>query len=182
MGVDRYGGPVIDPTKNVIDKVEDAVKRQDDLREAESRHIREIGKIREEHTLAMMKKESERIDAIRAVDTGNVARAAEASSAAAAALATQLVATAEQNRTQVASAAAAAVTSLSAALEPIQKDIRDLRDAQSRGQGGKDETIDVRAERAGRNQYVGLWIALAAVSVAVIFGAAGIAMTLLLKG
>jgi hypothetical protein len=32
MGVDAFGGPVIDPTRNVLDKVEDSVARLDDLR------------------------------------------------------------------------------------------------------------------------------------------------------
>jgi len=32
MGVDAQGGPVIDPTANVLDKVEDSVTRLDDLR------------------------------------------------------------------------------------------------------------------------------------------------------
>lgn len=36
-GIDRYGNPVIDPTKNVLDLVQAAIKRQDDLREAEAK-------------------------------------------------------------------------------------------------------------------------------------------------
>ena len=34
MGVDSLGGPVIDPTENVISLVEAEAKRQDDLRRA----------------------------------------------------------------------------------------------------------------------------------------------------
>src|SRR5688572_11724945 len=40
-GVDAQGQPVIDPTKNVLDLVEAAMRRQDDLRHAENRAIRE---------------------------------------------------------------------------------------------------------------------------------------------
>ena len=54
-GIDAHGHRVIDPTKNVIDHVEAAVKRlddlrladkqrQDDLRDAADRHVREIGR------------------------------------------------------------------------------------------------------------------------------------------
>jgi len=49
--------PVIDPTKNVADQLNAAVKRLDDLRESDSRHIREL-----------LEKEAQRIDANRQVD------------------------------------------------------------------------------------------------------------------
>jgi hypothetical protein len=161
---DRTGAPVLDPSPNVLDWVEAAIKRQDDLRFAESEHIREIIAIRSAnedkmraaqdahaHTRAdyeekLRDKESARIDAIRAVDVGAGNRAAEVGAQAAAALAAQLVATADASRASTAAAAAASVTSLSAALEPIQKDIRDLRDAQSRGQGGKEHVVEATSE------------------------------------
>jgi len=48
MGVDAMGGPVIDPTKNVLDLTNAANKRQDDLREMYNRYIvAEIGRIEE---------------------------------------------------------------------------------------------------------------------------------------
>ncbi len=37
IGVDARGGQVIDPTKNVLDLVEAAIRRQDDLRVAEAK-------------------------------------------------------------------------------------------------------------------------------------------------
>ncbi len=40
--VDKYGGATIDPTKNVLDLVEAAIRRVDDLRMAETRRIDEI--------------------------------------------------------------------------------------------------------------------------------------------
>src|SRR6185312_9446654 len=42
IGVDSRGGQVIDPTKNVLDLVEASIKRQDDLRDAETRRINEL--------------------------------------------------------------------------------------------------------------------------------------------
>ena len=79
LGVDYQGNPVVDPTKNVLDLVAAAIKRQDDLREAESRHVREIAGLRAEYTAELRKAETARIDAIRAVDVGAVNRAAEVS-------------------------------------------------------------------------------------------------------
>jgi hypothetical protein len=179
LGVDAAGGPVIDPTQNVLDLVAAAITRQDDLRERDREHAKELADLTRDYEAELRKAETNRIDAIRLVDTGNVARTAETNAAAASALAAQLVATAEQNRTQVASAAAAAVTSLAAALEPIQKDIRDLRDAQARGVGGKEQTTESSA--AGR-AWLALAIAATGVFASVVLGGAAIAITLILKG
>ncbi|HEY9413122.1 MAG TPA: hypothetical protein VIQ30_00050, partial [Pseudonocardia sp.] len=75
--MDSKGQPVLDPTKNVLDLVEAAIKRQDDLREMESQHQREIGDLRHQYEKELRKAETARIDAIRAVDVGAVNRAAE---------------------------------------------------------------------------------------------------------
>src|SRR5687768_17871694 len=88
IGADAQGNPVIDPSKNVLDLVEAAIQRQDDLRAAESRHNREVAAIRDqalkdmaalraEYAGELRLKETERIDAIRAVDVQAVQRAAE---------------------------------------------------------------------------------------------------------
>lgn len=148
-----------DPTKNVESLVEAAMRRQDNLREMQALYTGEIARIRETHATyiaelrsghekELREAESGRIDAIRAVDVGAVNRAAEVAATQAGALAAQLIATAEASRVQVAAAASASVTSLAAALEPIQKDIRDLRDAQSRGQGGKEQVVETRDVRS----------------------------------
>jgi hypothetical protein len=142
--VDATGRPAVDPTRNVIAILEAAVQRQDDLREKDFAHLKEMATLRFQYEELLRTKETERIDAIRAVDVGAVNRAAEVAATQASALANQLIATAEASRVQVAAAASAAVTSLAAALEPIQKDIRDLRDAQSRGQGGKEQVVETR--------------------------------------
>jgi len=75
--------------------------------------------------------ESDRIDAIRAVDVG-----------AAAILANQVSASAEALRAQVEATRVTTAQSLAAALEPIQKDIADLRRVQYEQQGQKSAGIE----------------------------------------
>jgi len=144
--------PVIDPTQNVLDLVEAAVQRLDDLREAEAAHQREVSRLHAEHARELRLIEKDRLDAIRAVDVGAVQRAAEVQATQAGALAAQVVATADAFR-----------ASLAAALEPIQKDIRDLRDAQSRTVGGKDQGTDIRTN-------VSALIAAVGVALILVFG------------
>ncbi len=129
LGVDWYGYPAIDPTKNVLDLVAAAIERQDDLRHPVARHLRELAELRANYDQRLREAETARIDAIRSVDVGAVNRAAEVSAAQAQTLAAQVAVSAETLRTQVAAAATAASTALSAALGPIQQDIADLRRA-----------------------------------------------------
>lgn len=179
QGIDYRGNPVIDPTKNVSELFEAGMKRQDDLREKDAEYLRREMLLRAEYDERLRRAETARIDAIRAVDVGAVNRAAEVQQEAAVTLANQLAATAEASRNQVAATAAAQVTSLAAALEPLQKDIRDLRDAQSRSVGGKDQTVETRASTTGN---LGLIIAAAGVMSAFLIGISGIIITLLLRG
>ena len=159
-GVDRWGTPVVDPTKNVLDLVRAAIERQDNLREAESRHIRELATVRAEYDqqlraadqerMAMRAayedklrvQESARIDAIRAVDVGAVTRAAEVSATQAATLATQQQASADALRGQVEQARIATADALAQALAPITKSIEDLRAAQYQQQGEKSSKVE----------------------------------------
>lgn len=144
LGVDSAGLPVIDPTENVLNLVEAAVKRLDDLREAERRHTRETMEIRAQHTRDMRLAETARIDAIRAVDVGAVNRAAEVAAQVAQTLAAQVSAVAEANRAQVSAAATAQSIALANALEPMQKSIDDLRRAQYEAQGVKSNVTESR--------------------------------------
>jgi len=87
VGVDKYGGAVIDPTKNVLDLVDAAVARQDDLleaanlfMEAELRHVRLTEGLRADHARELAEKEANRLDAIRQVDVLNQTAAARAAS------------------------------------------------------------------------------------------------------
>jgi hypothetical protein len=172
IGVDAEGGAVIDPTANVLQLVEAAIKRQDDLRAAEAKHVaevlrlrgeqrvqdlehvKELGELRAYHAQELRQAEAARIDAIRAVDVGNVQRAAEVQATQASALAAQVVASAEALRNQVASAASAASIALAAALEPVQKDIADLRRAQYEAQGQKAQVVETRASSGAVVGYI----------------------------
>jgi hypothetical protein len=183
--VDAQGRPVFDPTENVKALNDASVKRADDLRQAEAkrvkaelRHVHESGRqvdrrtddlraaavkyqaaeirytqkivdLQARHAAELRVAESARIDAIRAVDVGNVQRAAEVAGAQAEAL-----------RNQVAAAAAAAATALSAALDPIQKDIADLRRAQYEAQGQKTQVVEGRANTGAIYAAVGVAVAV----------------------
>lgn len=114
IGVDKSGGPVIDPTKNVMDMVDAAISRQDDLREETNRRMdAEISNIKQmmidlkEHAKELGSAEAKRIDAIRAVDVNAVAVASERQSAAATVLANQVSQSADALRTLVSTTATA---------------------------------------------------------------------------
>ncbi len=164
--VDRYGQPVVDPTRNVLDLVSAAIERQDDLRTLESRHLRELADLRAHYDARLREAETARIDAIRAVDVGAVNRAAEVSATQAQTLATQVTVSAETLRTQVTAAAAAASTALSAALEPIQKDIADLRRAQYEAQGKRTQVVDARDVNTTKTLNVNTVLAVISVLLA----------------
>lgn len=154
IGVDSKGNPVVDPTKNVLDLVAAAIQRQDDLREKDSKHIKEIVGLHAKYDSKLREAETARIDAIRAVDVGNVQRAAEVQATQALTLATQVTTSAEALRAQVAATAAASDTKLITALEPIQKDIADLRRVQYEGVGSRTGTTDSRASTSAVIGYI----------------------------
>jgi hypothetical protein len=140
--VDRQGNLALDPTKNVIDILDAAVKRQDDLRELEAGHVREVIELRARYDDKLRVSESGRIDAIRAVDVGAVNRAAEVSSQQAATLAAQVATSAETLRGQVEAARVQTAVALAAALDPIQVDIRTLRESRSQIAGKDSAAFD----------------------------------------
>jgi len=157
-----------DPTANVTAVLNAAIQRQDDLRKAESRHVREVAELRASHSADLREAESHRIDPIRAVDVGAVNRAAEVSTTVAQTLASQVANSAEALRVQVeatktAAAQAveatrvAAATALSAALEPIIGDVQDLRKTQYEQAGGKAQVVEARDATADTTDYVELW-------------------------
>ena len=132
-GVDTHGNQVLDPTKNVLDLVEAAIKRQDDLRELEARHTQEVGDLRHQYEKELRRAESQRLDSIRAVDQAAVQRTAEVQATQAAALAAQVVAGADAFR-----------VALRGELEPIQKDIADLRKTQYEQAGQRTQVGESR--------------------------------------
>jgi hypothetical protein len=187
IAVDAHGGAVVDPTKNVLDLVDSAIQRQDDLRALEARHTREIVDLRAEqrhdqieslekiegmranHQKELREAEADRINAIRAVDVGAVQQAATVSATTATTLAAQVATSAETLRTQVAAAAGAQTIALAAALEPVQKDIADLRRAQYEAQGQKTQVVETQAKGASTGLWIGLSIAAASVFLSGIF-------------
>jgi hypothetical protein len=173
--VDKASDSVVDPTFNVRDLVASAIQRQDDLRQTESTHIREVVALRADYDEKLRDAEASRIDAIRAVDVGAVNRAAEVATAQASTLATQVATSAETLRSQVTAAATAATVALAAALEPIQKDIQDLRKAQYEQQGQKAQVVEGRS--ISRN--TGMWIGVVVGVIGTIFGMAGLIITII---
>jgi hypothetical protein len=187
-GVDARGVPVVDPTANVLAIVEAAVKRQDDLREADAnlnkerdQHQQEMALLRARHSGELRRAETERINAIRAVDVGAVAAAAAVSATQATTLAAQVATSAETLRNQVAATQTANTVALSAALDPIQKDIADLRRAQYEAQGQKTQVVETRAVNTGTRQWTGIIIAAAIAIGGLLVSAAGIIIAEIVK-
>ena len=176
---DSHNEPVWDPSRNVMDLVTAAIKRQDDLRAAESAHIREVQQRESDHVRELLElraqfakdlrdTETARIDAIRAVDVGAVNRAAEVAATQATTLASQVATSAETLRTQVAAAASAATIALAAALEPVQKDIADLRRAQYEAQGQKTQVVETRGASGNTMAVLGVVGLLLAIIISIV--------------
>lgn len=159
VAVDSSGGPVVDPTQNVIDLNEASVKRLDDLRAmeskstrrmvlSESRHLKEVADIRSRHYRELRTSEAGRIDAILI----NIAETAQLTAAAAetraTTLATQVTSSADALRSQVAAAAQASNDTLDRRFGPIQASIEEIRKFQFETQGGKAGVIETRAADA----------------------------------
>ena len=174
-----HSSAVPDPSRNVDALVDAAIRRQDDLREMQARYVAQLGAMREEHATyiaelrALYQKElreaeTARIDAIRAVDVGAVNRAAEVSATQAATLATQVATSAEALRGQVEAARQQTATALAAALEPIQKDIQDLRRAQYEAQGQKTQVVETTSARGDQRASISTVLAAVATLIAVV--------------
>jgi hypothetical protein len=142
-----------DPTVNVQALVEAAMKRQDDLRDAERYHIREIMTLRAQHYSELRQAEADRINAIQTRSDLTVQRAAEVQAAQAQTLANQVATTADAFR-----------ASLAAALAPIMASIEDLRRAQYEAQGQKTQVVESR----GSSQFTATTVIAATVAVATI--------------
>jgi len=167
-GVDASGRLVLDPTPNVIAIIEAAVKRQDDLRLKDAAHFREIIALREAYDEKLRLAETNRIDAIRAVDQGNVTRASEVAAAQATALAAQLQASAEALRVQVEQTRIQTADTLATALQPLQNDVAVLREVQFRQQGEKSGVVERRSTSTDTRALVFGILAFVGVVAAVI--------------
>jgi cobalamin biosynthesis Mg chelatase CobN len=168
-----------DPSKNVMDLVNAAIARVDDLREAETRHQTEVARLLVDRVEAMMKAESNRIDAIRAVDVDAVRKDSMASAVQAQTLASQVAQAAEAMRTQVAATAAAGGTALAAALDPIIKDVAELRRAQYEAQGQKTQIIETQTKGGTTSSWMGLAVAACIGFLSVILAVAAIVISVI---
>ena len=133
-GVDAQGRPVIDPTANVIAILEAAVKRQDDLREKEAVYAERVSLMRAAHAAELRVAESARINAIREVDVAARIRSEEVAAAQA-----------ELLRVQVENTRAQSQVALAAEIDPLKKDIADLRRSQYEGVGQKTQVTEGRS-------------------------------------
>jgi len=180
IATDSSGGPVVDPTKNVIDLNEASVKRLDDLRTMESYYGKQVADLRTKRTddLAELRgkhyrelrvSEAGRIDAILI----SIAETAQLTSAAAetraTTLANQVTNSADTLRNQVADAAQASNDTLDRRFDPIQKSIEEIRRFQFETQGGKTSVNESHANW-------GMWIGVA---VAAFVGMNGLFLTAL---
>lgn len=182
LGVDATGGPVIDPTQNVLDLVNAAIQRQDDLREADQRlreadlrRTEQLAELRSQYDGLLREAESKRIDAIRAVDVGAVQRAAEVQLTQASTLAAQVATSAETLRASVVVAAQAQADLVTKSLVPIQQQvadiltaIADLRRVQYEQAGQRAQVVETRDVRGESRLNVGTMISLVVAVLAVI--------------
>lgn len=148
--VDARGLAAPDPTANVIALTTAGFQRQDDLRAAHTRSLRRELRLHVRYQEKLARAESARIDAIRAVDVAAVATAAVAAQQRADTLATQVLALADTLRNTVATTAAAGELNFRTALQPMQADIRALRDAQSTFVGRTSADVSDTAEQTTR--------------------------------
>jgi cobalamin biosynthesis Mg chelatase CobN len=194
IGTNGNGG---DPTKNVLDLVNAAIARVDDLRESETRHQTEVARLLTDRVESMMAAESHRIDAIRAVDVDAVQKASMAAATQAQTLASQVAQAAEAMRTQVAATAQAAATALSQAaeamrtqiaavtvaaansLEPIIKDVAELRRAQYEAQGQKTQIVETQAKGGSASNWMGLAVAACVGLLSVLLAVGAIVISVL---
>jgi len=145
--------PVVDPTQNVKDLVEEVVIRLDLLREAEGRlhtelreadrryvdaelrHVSEKAELRAAYAEKLEIAEAKRIDAIRSVDVNAVAIANERATAAATVLANQVTQSAETLRTLVAQTAANNKQQLDQTTAQLSDRLSSLEKLQYEGKG-----------------------------------------------
>lgn len=181
----RYSPSNGDPSGNVWDLVAGAVERLDDLREldvrvnaAEASHVRQIMGLRADYDEKLRLAESARIDAIRAVDVGNVQRAAQVAATQTLTLQTQVATTAEALRIQQVASEQQAAIGLAAALNPIKADIADLRKAQYQQAGQQAQVVESKVDYRSN---LGLIYALISLIGVFIFGIAAAAIALLVR-
>lgn len=142
IGVDATGGPVIDPTANVIALNEAANKRQDDLRKLSRElfdshvlHLKEIVELHARYSRELAIKESERLDSIRQVDVLAGNTAADRALVAIQTLATSQAAAAETLRSMVTTTASTIAAQTSETVAGLTNRIAQLEKSSYEGAG-----------------------------------------------
>lgn len=134
---DRDNRPVEDPTANVKALTAAAITAEAALRVMSTGYQDKIADLRDRHYAEMRQAETARIDAIRLVDTGNVARAAEVSAAQATALAASVIQSAEALRVSNEQSRVQTAAALNTAMTPVLAQLESLRQTQFQQQGEK---------------------------------------------
>lgn len=158
--VDTSIFPLPDPTANVINNMAESAKRQDDLRELDTKRQDDLRELNAEHRketdyLRMLydsvkdKAETKRIDDNRSTDILAVAAANAVSVQQANTLAAQVATSADAQR-----------SSLANALEPIQKDISEIRKTQYEAAGGKQQQTEAKISTGQIIAIIGVFGAL----------------------
>ena len=202
LGVDATGGPVIDPTANVLSLVEAAVKRLDDMLSAETRRQNDLREQSEKYAAdtarlvmefqeKLREAEAKRIDAMRVVDVNAVSVERERAGAQAAVLASQVQASAEALRALVAATQSALASQQAASNAEITKRLSELERAKYEGAGRStvadpmltELVAEMKSLRESRAVGVGKSAGVGAV-IGYIFGGVGLlaaVFTLILK-
>lgn len=178
-GVDAQGRSVIDPTANVLNVVAAAVARLDDIADVRERYEMQIANIREQHDGELRVAEAARIDAILKANQDQVQRSAEVQAQTAITLAQQVVNSAEALRVQVEQTRIQNAAALTAEVDPLKKDIADLRQVQYETAGGK---VQSKESAVDSRSATGLMIAGGALASSLVLGVAGVVITLLMRG
>jgi tetrahydromethanopterin S-methyltransferase subunit F len=167
IGVDAFGGAVVDPTKNVLDLVEAANRRQDDLRQFAERlqdakiealrqmavlradHNREMTVVHSEHDRQIHRAEQDRLNSIREIDVNARVTEAGRNLSAIQTLAASQARDTETLRATVASTAEALARQTQQQVGAIIDRIAQLEKASYTGMG-KEAVIDPQMERLSK--------------------------------
>ena len=165
LTADAAGNPAIDPTENVKALTQAEARRQDDLRDLESQHIRqmlaqtermasvtaecakEVAVLRDQHNKEMRKSEADRLNAIREVDVQAVQRAAGSPTRPSDRARDSGVRVGGDVARLVSAAATVQATALATALSPLTEAISELRESQYKLQGEKAGAFDMTTDR-----------------------------------
>lgn len=140
--VDNTGGPIIDPTENVIALVKAEKERGDDLRRmatelhnAQILHAKEMANLREKHSEQVRSLDSDRLEKIRQVDQQTSNTTAERSQVAIQTLAATTNAEREALRNLVSTTAAAVAQANTIAMSSVTERIAALERSMYEGKG-----------------------------------------------